>query len=42
MVAADELLVARTGLLLPYEMVKALKLPNIIDKELPRLGGELH
>ena len=35
-VACDEPLVARGGLLLPYEMAKALKLPKAIDKELPQ------
>ena len=30
----DELLIARAGLILPYEMAKALKLPNVIDREL--------
>lgn len=38
-VATDEPLVARSGLLLPYEMAKALKLPKVIDKELPKLGS---
>ena len=35
-VACDEPLVARSGLLLPYEIAKALKLPKVIDKELPK------
>ncbi|MFW6102578.1 MAG: IS1380 family transposase, partial [Chloroflexota bacterium] len=34
-VASDEPLIARSGLLLPYEMAKALNLPSIIDRELP-------
>ena len=34
-VPTDEPLVARSGLLLPYEMAKGLKLPEVIDKELP-------
>jgi hypothetical protein len=38
-VACDEPLVARSGLLLPYEMAKALKLPKFIDKELPQPGS---
>lgn len=38
-VPGDELLVARSGLLLPYEIAKALKLPRVIDKELPRPGS---
>ncbi len=37
--AADEPLIARSGLILPYEMAKALKLPGAIDKELPRPGS---
>jgi len=37
-VAADELLIARSGLALPYEMAKALKLPKVINKELPRMS----
>ena len=32
-VACDDPLIARTGLLLPYEIAKALKLPKVIDKE---------
>ncbi len=31
-VTADEPLIARSGLILPYEMAKALKLPGAIDK----------
>ena len=38
-VAADEPLIARGGLVLPYELAKALKLPKIIDKELPKPGS---
>ena len=32
-------LVARSGLLLPYELARALKLPKVIDKELPKPGS---
>ncbi|MBI4329796.1 MAG: IS1380 family transposase [Chloroflexi bacterium] len=35
----DEPLIARGGLVLPYEMAKALKLPQIIDRELPSAGS---
>ena len=38
-VPADEPLVARSGLLLPYEIAKALKLPEAIDRELPPPGS---
>jgi hypothetical protein len=38
-VAADEPLIARSGLLLPYEMAKALKLLKVIDRELPKPGS---
>ena len=38
-VPTDEPLVARSGLLLPYELAKALKLPQVIDKELPMPGS---
>ena len=38
-VPTDEPLVARSGLLLPYELAKALKLPKVIDKELPSPGS---
>ena len=31
--------IARAGLVLPYEMAKALKLPQIIDQELPPAGS---
>jgi len=40
-VGTDEPLVARGGLVLPYEMAKALKLPQIINRELPS-GGSGH
>jgi hypothetical protein len=40
-VGTDEPLIARGGLVLPYEMAKALKLPQIIDQELPS-GGSGH
>jgi hypothetical protein len=35
----NEPLVARSGLLLPYEMAKALRLPRVIDEELPGPGS---
>jgi len=35
----DEPLVARAGLALPYEMAKAMKLPEVIDRELPLPGS---
>ena len=38
-VATDEPLVARGGLVLPYELAKALKLPKVIDEELPPPGS---
>ena len=38
-VAADEPLIARSGLLLPYEMAKTLKLPEVVDEELPQPGS---
>jgi hypothetical protein len=34
-----EPLIARSGLVLPYEMAKALKLPQVIDRELPGPGS---
>ncbi len=34
-----EPLIARAGLLLPYEMARALKLPQVIDRELPPPGS---
>lgn len=37
--ATDEPLIARGGLILPSEMAKALKLPRIIDRELPSAGS---
>ena len=37
--ATEEPLIARAGLVLPYEMAKALKLPQIIDQELPSAGS---
>ena len=36
---SDEPLVARGGLVLPYEMAKALRLPEVIDRELPSPGS---
>jgi len=33
--ATDESLTARSGLLLPDEMLKAINLPKVVDKELP-------
>jgi len=38
-VPCNEPLIARSGLLLPYEMAKALKLPKVIDEELPNPGS---
>lgn len=38
-VQSDEPLVARGGLVLPYEMAKAMKLPEVIDRELPAPGS---
>ena len=38
-VATREPLTARGGLMLPYEMAKALKLPQLIDQELPPPGS---
>ena len=35
----DEPLIARAGLVLPYEMARALKLPEVIDRELPPPGS---
>ena len=32
---SEEPLVARGGLILPYEMAKAMRLPEVIDRELP-------
>ena len=36
---SDEPLIARAGLVLPYEMARALKLPEVIDRELPPPGS---
>lgn len=36
---SDEPLIARGGLVLPYEMATALKLPVVIDRELPSPGS---
>lgn len=36
---SDEPLVARGGLMLAYEMAQALKLPQVIDRELPSPGS---
>lgn len=38
-VQSDEPLIARGGLVLPYEMAKAMKLPEVIDRELPAPGS---
>ncbi len=38
-VGTNESLIGRTGLVLPYEMARALKLPQIIDRELPPPGS---
>jgi hypothetical protein len=38
-VGTDEPLIARGGLVLPYEMARALKIPQIVDEELPRAGS---
>ena len=35
----DEPLIARAGLVLPYKMAGALKLPEVIDRELPPPGS---
>jgi hypothetical protein len=35
----NEPLIARGGLVLPYEMAQALKLPQVIDRELPLAGS---
>ena len=37
--ATDEPLIARGGLVLPSEMARALKLPQIIDREMPAAGS---
>jgi hypothetical protein len=36
---SDEPLIARGGLILPYEMAKAIRLPEVIDRELPVPGS---
>jgi len=38
-VGTGEPLIARAGLVLPYEMAKALKLPQVLDRELPSAGS---
>lgn len=38
-VQTDDPLISRGGLVLPYEMAKALKLPEAIDRELPSPGS---
>ena len=38
-VQGDAALVARGGLALPYEFARSLKLPRVIDEELPRPGS---
>src|SRR4030042_95366 len=38
-VATNEPLVARGGLILPYEFARAIKLPRVIDEELPLPGS---
>jgi len=38
-VATDEPLIARGGLVLPYEFARAIKLPEVIDRELPPPGS---
>ena len=38
-VATDEPLIARGGLILPYEFAKSLRLPEVIDRELPPSGS---
>jgi len=38
-VQTDEPLMSRGGLVLPYEMAKALGLPRVIDRELPAAGS---
>ncbi len=35
----EEPLIARAGLVLPYEMCRALKLPQVVDQELPPPGS---
>lgn len=36
---SDEPLIARGGLVLPYEIAKALKIPQVVDRELPPPGS---
>jgi hypothetical protein len=36
----DAPLIARAGLVLPYQMAKALGLPRVVDRELPEPGSE--
>ena len=36
---SEDSLVARGGLVLPYEMAKALRLPGVIDREVPSPGS---
>lgn len=36
---SDEPLIARAGLVLPYEMARAMRLPQVIDQELPSPGS---
>lgn len=38
-VGSAEPLIARAGLILPYEMAKAIRLPEVIDRELPPPGS---
>ena len=38
-VQSNEPLIARGGLVLPYEMARAMKLPEVIDRELPGPGS---
>jgi hypothetical protein len=38
-VATEAPLIARGGLVSPYEFARSLKLPKVIDKELPRPGS---
>jgi len=38
-VGTEAPLIARGGLVLPYEFARALKLPGVIDKELPQAGS---
>lgn len=37
--ATEEPLISRSGLILPYEVAKALKLPQVINQELPPAGS---